>query len=319
MLQYYLGGAGIPAQIVVQQPNEALAAALGERRGGRVELRAAERGDKARCSNLAERNAPLALDQEKLKSERRRQQRVEALDGLQQALKLDALAAAHRVLRHLDADGDQHHGVDGGLRGRRAEEVRLPALQRARQHRGGARRLRGDGGDPRPRLAQWEAQQDLSPHDPKRNESFATLPNLIVIDGGPGQLAAGPARARRLPAARRRHRLAGQAPRGGLHAGPAGADRARPRHARAPAAPARPRRGAPVRDHPSPQPPRQAADDVDPRRPPRDRACAQARAAPALRLARGLPGRVARELEAVPGLPGKTAREVYTFLNRTSG
>src|ERR1700712_5957973 len=42
------------------------------------------------------------------------------------------------------------------------------------------------------RLAQWETQQDLSPHDPKRNESFATLPNLIVIDGGPGQLAAGP-------------------------------------------------------------------------------------------------------------------------------
>jgi excinuclease ABC subunit C len=41
------------------------------------------------------------------------------------------------------------------------------------------------------RFAQWESQQDLSPHDPKRNESFATLPNLVVIDGGPGQLAAG--------------------------------------------------------------------------------------------------------------------------------
>jgi excinuclease ABC subunit C len=41
------------------------------------------------------------------------------------------------------------------------------------------------------RLAQWETQQDLSPNDPKRNESFATLPNLVVIDGGPGQLAAG--------------------------------------------------------------------------------------------------------------------------------
>jgi excinuclease ABC subunit C len=41
------------------------------------------------------------------------------------------------------------------------------------------------------RLAQWERQQDLSPHDPKRNESFATLPNVIVIDGGPGQLSAG--------------------------------------------------------------------------------------------------------------------------------
>ena len=41
------------------------------------------------------------------------------------------------------------------------------------------------------RLAAWETQQDLSPHDPKRNESFATLPNLVVIDGGPGQLSAG--------------------------------------------------------------------------------------------------------------------------------
>jgi len=41
------------------------------------------------------------------------------------------------------------------------------------------------------RLAQWERQQDLSPHDPKRNESFATLPSLIVVDGGRGQLAAG--------------------------------------------------------------------------------------------------------------------------------
>ena len=41
------------------------------------------------------------------------------------------------------------------------------------------------------RLARWESEQDLSPNDPKRNESFATLPSLIVIDGGAGQLTAG--------------------------------------------------------------------------------------------------------------------------------
>ena len=56
-----------------------------------VEIRAAERGDKRRILELAERNARLALDQERLRSERRRQQRVEALDGLQQALGLDTL------------------------------------------------------------------------------------------------------------------------------------------------------------------------------------------------------------------------------------
>ncbi|MFX8961235.1 hypothetical protein ABTN21_19050, partial [Acinetobacter baumannii] len=86
----YASAMSIPAQIIVQRESipsaraEALEAALSERRGSHVEIRAAERGDKRRILELAERNARLALDQEKLRSERRRQQRVEALDGLQQ-------------------------------------------------------------------------------------------------------------------------------------------------------------------------------------------------------------------------------------------
>jgi excinuclease ABC subunit C len=41
------------------------------------------------------------------------------------------------------------------------------------------------------RVARWESQRDISPHDKDYDPSFAALPNVIVIDGGKGQLAAG--------------------------------------------------------------------------------------------------------------------------------
>ena len=47
------------------------------------------------------------------------------------------------------------------------------------------------------RMARYLDQADLSPHDAERDESFAALPGLIVIDGGKGQLVGRDARARR--------------------------------------------------------------------------------------------------------------------------
>ena len=38
-------------------------------------------------------------------------------------------------------------------------------------------------------MAQFLRQRELSPHDPNRDASFASLPSLIVIDGGKGQLS----------------------------------------------------------------------------------------------------------------------------------
>jgi excinuclease ABC subunit C len=192
--QYYADQMGVPPQVIVQPEVEEtaeLAAALSARRGARVEVRTAERGDKRRLLELAERNARLALDGEKLKAERRRQQRVEALDGLQEALGLDALPlriecfdisnlmGTHTTASMVVFEGGAPKKSDYRRFNVRGLQEGVPDDFAAMEEVLGRR------------LAQWEAQQDLSPHDPKRNESFATLPNLIVIDGGPGQLSAG--------------------------------------------------------------------------------------------------------------------------------
>jgi excinuclease ABC subunit C len=41
------------------------------------------------------------------------------------------------------------------------------------------------------RMGRWERQRDVSPHDKDFDPSFAALPNIVVIDGGKGQLSAG--------------------------------------------------------------------------------------------------------------------------------
>jgi excinuclease ABC subunit C len=202
ILQYYASAIAIPPLVVVQRDladTTALAEALGERRGAKVEIRPAERGDKRRILELAERNARLALDQEKLRSERRRQQRVEALDRLQQALGLDTIP-----LRIECFDISTLMGTNT-VASMVVFEGAVPKKSDYRRFK-----VRGvgdsDSHPPAPakpddfasleeilgrRMAQFEAQHDRSPHDRDYDPSFAALPNLIVIDGGKGQLSAG--------------------------------------------------------------------------------------------------------------------------------
>ncbi len=193
MLQYYGGQISIPSLLVVQRDlgeRPALEDALASRREGPVELRAAERGEKRRILELAERNARLALDQEKLRSERRRQGRVEALEGLQLALGLDAPPVRIECFDISNLGGT--HTVASMV----VFEGGAPKKSDYRRFK-----IRSTEGAPddfasmaevlERRFAQWERQTDISPHDPAYDPSFASLPNLVVIDGGKGQLSAG--------------------------------------------------------------------------------------------------------------------------------
>ncbi len=132
VLQYYASAIAVPPQVIVQRAvehTETMAEALAERRGAPVEVRHAERGDKRRILDLAERNArlgarpgPAALRAAAHAAHRgARRPPASARDGDD--------PDADRVLRHLEPDARPHGRLDGGLRGRCSQEGRLPPLR----------------------------------------------------------------------------------------------------------------------------------------------------------------------------------------------
>jgi excinuclease ABC subunit C len=192
--QYYSASPAMPRTIVVgpylRERVELLEAALSERRGSAVEVRVAERGDKRRLRELAERNARLALDQDRLRREHRRQRRVESLADLRGALGMQELPVRIEGFDISNLGGE--HTVasmvvfEGG------------ATKKADYRRFRVRGERSLGPDDfasmeevlERRMNRYLDQVDLSPHDGKRDASFASLPSLIMIDGGKGQLSA---------------------------------------------------------------------------------------------------------------------------------
>src|SRR5689334_5650835 len=93
-VEYYGFAPSIPPQVVVPRSagdTSALEEFLSERRGSRVEVRKAERGEKRRLQDLAAQNARLALETDVASTESRRLRRVEALEELREALNLESL------------------------------------------------------------------------------------------------------------------------------------------------------------------------------------------------------------------------------------
>jgi excinuclease ABC subunit C len=192
-IQYYATALSIPAEIVgppALAGDEVIRELLAERRAGPVELRHARRGEKRRLYELAERNARLAVEQDKLRTQRRRQERVDALNDLRAALGLDALPV------RIECFDISNLGPSHTVASMVVFEGGAPKKSDYRRFK--IRKLDGRQDDFAAinevlsrRLAQFLEQRDRSPHDPTRDASFAALPGLIVIDGGKGQLSSG--------------------------------------------------------------------------------------------------------------------------------
>jgi excinuclease ABC subunit C len=186
----------VPGLVVVgpelKKRTAVVAEALGSQRDNPVEVRVAERGDLKRLRELAVRNAKLALDQDRLRREHRRQQRAEALTALQDALEMERLPVR---IEGFDVSNLHETYTVASMVAFEGGAPKKP------DYRKFGVRFDGDGNGRIDdfaameeilgrRLNRYLEQADLSPHDANRDASFAALPDLIVIDGGKGQLSA---------------------------------------------------------------------------------------------------------------------------------
>jgi len=187
MLEYYGSTPSVPPQIIVPseaEDTEALAEFLSERRGARVEVRTAERGEKRRLQEMADQNARLAIEHEEAAAERSRSRRVEALEELRECLNLEALPLR---IECYDISNIQAESPVGSM------VVFQDAIpKKAHYRKFGVRGLDG-GPDDFSAMSEVVSRRfarlrDVA--DEEYDESFAGVPNLVVIDGGKGQLSA---------------------------------------------------------------------------------------------------------------------------------
>ena len=187
-LEYYGSSPSVPPQIVVPAEagdTEALAEFLSERRGSRVEVRAPARGEKRRLLGLAEQNARIALDSEAVQAERTRLRRVAALEELREALNLESLPIR---IECFDVSTIQGSETVGSMV---VFEDAVP--KKAHYRKFGVRSADATGQDDFAAMAELVSRRFARLGDAvakEYDESFAKPPNLVVVDGGKGQLSA---------------------------------------------------------------------------------------------------------------------------------
>ena len=178
----YGAGAAIPPLVMVPSAlrrRAELEAVLADRRGAAVEVRAPERGEWRRLRDMAQRNAELALEGVRLQDDRARSRGADALEDLRDALGLEALPRRIECYDISTLGGEHQYAsmvvFEDGVA--RSDQYRTFGIRH-----GALDDFRSIGEAVARRFAR------LADSDP--DASFGATPDLVVIDGGKGQLNA---------------------------------------------------------------------------------------------------------------------------------
>lgn len=185
-LEYYGSAPSVPPLIVVPSDmgsTAALAGFLSDLRGSQVEVRAPRRGEKRRLQELAQQNAQLALESDSAQREGKRLRRIEALEELRECLNLESLplrvecfdvsniqgeAAVGSMVVFQDAVAKKAHYRKFGIKGVEGQDDFAMMAEVISRRFARAKQVTAE----------------------RYDEGFAAVPNLVVVDGGKGQLSA---------------------------------------------------------------------------------------------------------------------------------
>ncbi|HHX27192.1 MAG TPA: excinuclease ABC subunit UvrC [Firmicutes bacterium] len=180
--QYYYEAGFIPDEILLPlkpDDEEAISIWLREKKGRKVSIHVPQRGDKKRLQSMATDNAKLSLEEAKLKAMQDAVLKDAALLELMEALDLPRLP---RRIEAFDISTIQGSDAVGGM----------VVFERGRPAKSSYRRFK---------IRTVEGQDDYAMmHEIisrryrrilKQDETRKQLPDLIIIDGGRGQLNAG--------------------------------------------------------------------------------------------------------------------------------
>jgi excinuclease ABC subunit C len=183
LLEYYWEGSAIPPEVVAPLEDGAgLGAVLGERRGSRVAIRAARRGPKRRLLELAQHNAELAAQTEVDRIARTSAARVESLERLRDGLALERLPL--RIECYDISNLGEQHPVGSMV----VFEGGRP--KKAHYRKFAVRDASGQDDFAMMNQVLRRRFERRSEAAGAYDESFAALPDLVVVDGGKGQLSA---------------------------------------------------------------------------------------------------------------------------------
>jgi excinuclease ABC subunit C len=184
VVEFYGSAPSVPPQVLVPQGSgdvAPLAEFLSERRGSRVEVRAPARGEKRRLVELAVENARLALEADTAQREAQRLRRVAALEDLRECLNLESLPVR---IECFDVSNIQGEAIVASM------VVFVDGRPKTAHYRTFAIRGVRDGPDDVGAMREVISRRFARAREGEPDESFSRTPNLVVVDGGRGQLAA---------------------------------------------------------------------------------------------------------------------------------